>query len=204
MLDMLLHDAIFLWATIDPIGTVLIFAALTARLAPGARRRIALRATLFSTLILICTVTLGQFLLDWMHIQIISFQVAGGIILFLFGLQMVFGQVESRPESVPEEGHDLAIFPLAMPVIAGPGPILAAVVLTDNDLYTVPQQFATSLVLLAILGANLVMMLLAGPILRLIGRSGASVLVRIMGMLLAALSVELVMKAAGVERWIAS
>ena len=90
-----------------------------------------------------------------------------------------------------------------MPVIAGPGAILAAIVLTDNDLYTVPQQFETVLVLLAILGVNYIMMLQADPILRFIGRSGASVLVRIMGMILAALSVELVMEALGVGRWIA-
>lgn len=203
MSEKLLHDAVFLWATIDPIGNVLIFAAVTLGLTPAQRRKTALKATIFSTLILLGSVTLGQILLDWMEVQIISFQVAGGIILFLFGLQMVFGQVESKPESAPETGHDLAIFPLTMPVIAGPGSILAAIVLTDNDLYTVPQQFETALVLLAVLAVNYVMMLLADPILRFIGKSGASVLVRIMGMILAALSVELVMEALGVGRWIA-
>jgi multiple antibiotic resistance protein len=204
MTEQILRDVMMLWATIDPIGTLALFAAVTAALDAADRRHVALRATLYSAVILIGSIVIGQIILTGLGIRLISLQVAGGIILFLFGLQMVFGSGTQSASGEPEAGRDLAVFPLAVPSIASPGAIMAAIVLTDNDLYSVAQQAITAIVLLAILGINCVLMLLSGPILRVLGKSGAAILVRVMGMILAALSVELIMAALGIEKWMAT
>jgi multiple antibiotic resistance protein len=202
MLEKALRDAAMLWATIDPIGTLALFAALTASLTAVERRKVALRATLYSAAVLVGSIVVGQIVLDLMGIRLISLQVAGGIILFLFGLQMIFGSGTEAAPAQPESGYDLAVFPLAVPSIASPGAIMAAIVLTDNDLYTVVQQATTAAVLLGVLAVTCTLMLLSGPILRVIGRNGAAILIRVMGMILAALSVELVMEALGLEQWV--
>jgi multiple antibiotic resistance protein len=201
MNEKLLSDAVMLWTVVDPIGTLALFAALTGSLRPEERRRVALRATFYSAVILLGAVVVGQILLDQMGIQLISLEVAGGIILFIFGLRMLFGDEESKAGG-PESGRDLAVFPLAVPSIAGPGTIMAAVILTDNDRFSVPQQMATAGVLVGILGATCVLMLLSGPVMRVLGKSGAAILVKVMGMILAALAVELVMDALGAEQWV--
>ena len=106
-----------------------------------------------------------------------------------------------RDTGPPEPGKDIAVFPLAVPSIAGPGTIMAVIVLTDNDVYTVPEQALTSLMLLVVLLVTYVFFLMSEKILRVIGRAGASILIRVMGIILAALSVELVMSALGIGVW---
>jgi multiple antibiotic resistance protein len=198
----IIRDALLFWATIDPVGTVVLFAALTAARPALERRRVAIRAVLYAAAILVGSVVLGQIILTALGIRLISLQVAGGIILFLFGLQMVFSRHTVETDQRPEPGHDLAVFPLAVPSIASPGAITAAIVATDNDLYSVGEQALSTLVLIVVLAMTLLMMLLAGKILRVLGTHGSEILVRVMGMLLAALSVELVMEALGAERWV--
>lgn len=132
-------DFATIWTTIDPIGNVAIFAGLTASLSRAERRRTALRACLYAAGILVVAVVAGQFILDAIGIHLHSLKVAGGIILFLFGLQMLFGQLDAKP-GAPEPGRDLAVFPLAVPSIAGPGAMMAVILLTDNDVYTVAEQ----------------------------------------------------------------
>src|SRR5712691_13481460 len=117
-------DFATIWTTIDPIGNVALFAALTASLARAERRRTALRATIYATVILVVAVVAGQIILDAIGIHLHSLKVAGGIILFLFGLQMLFGTAEAKAGS-PEAGRDLAVFPMAVPSIAGPGAMMA-------------------------------------------------------------------------------
>ena len=95
--------------------------------------------------------TVGQVILDAIGIHMHSLKVAGGIILFLFGVQMLFGKMDKKAGSSPEEGRDLAVFPLAVPSIAGPGAMMAVIVLTDNDVYTVPQRLETGVVLVVVL-----------------------------------------------------
>jgi multiple antibiotic resistance protein len=109
-------------------------------------------------------------ILDAIGIHLHSLRVAGGIILFLFGLQMLFGKMDAKTERLPEEGRDLAVFPLAVPSIAGPGAMMAVILLTDNDVYTVPQQVETGVVLLVVLFLTYVLLLFSDAILRVIGR----------------------------------
>src|SRR6184192_2478062 len=193
-------DFATIWTTIDPIGNVAIFAGLTAALTRSERHRTALRATLYATVILVVAVVAGQIILDAIGIRMHSLKVAGGIILFLFALKMLFGGLDSKPGS-PEAGRDLAVFPLAVPSIAGPGAMMAVIVLTDNDVYTVPERLETGVVLLVVLFLTYILLLFSDAILRVIGRQGASVLVRVMGLILCSLAVEIVLTALGVGGW---
>jgi multiple antibiotic resistance protein len=200
MLGKLFRDFVLIWTTIDPIGNLALFAGLTASLTRVERRRVARRATTYAAIILVCAVVAGQVILDAMGIHLLSLKLAGGIILFLFALKMLFGSMESEA-GAPEEGRDIAVFPLAVPSIAGPGTIMAVIVQTDNDVYTVPEQAATAGVMILVLFLTYVLFLLSDAILKVIGRQGASILVRVMGILLASLSVELVMNALGIGIW---
>lgn len=200
LLAKITKDFITIWITVDPISNLALFAGLTASLTAGERRRTAFRASLYAAIILVVAVVAGQIILDAVGIRLHSLKVAGGIILFLFGLRMLFGSFDAN-NGAPEPGRDLAVFPLAVPAIAGPGAIMAVIVLTDNDVYTVPQQAETGVVLLVVLLLNLLMLLLSDLILRVIGREGAAVLIRVMGMILASLAVEIVLTALAVGSW---
>src|SRR5437868_9262521 len=154
MLEKIIRDFVMIWTTIDPISTLALFAGLTASLSAVERRGVARRATFYAAIVLVIAVVLGQIILDAMGIRLLSLKVAGGIILFLFGLQMLFGSAGREPSS-HEHGRDLAIFPLAVPTIAGPGAIMAVILLTDNDVYSIPQQAQTGVVLLIVLALTL-------------------------------------------------
>lgn len=190
----LIRDALVLFATIDPIAALMIFATVTAKVKEAQRARIALRAVMFSTLILVGSAVLGQFILIGMGISLVSFQVAGGIVLFLFALQMVFGTLQ-HSFSQAKRGSDLAIYPLAIPTIASPGAILAMILLTDNHLFSIPVQAATVGVAVLILGLTYLLFRQASRILARVGEPGAELIVRIMGLILAALSVQLIFDA---------
>ena len=172
-----------------------LFAAVTRNLDGATRRRTAFKAIAYAVIILIACIVIGQVLLTAMGISLLSFQIAGGVILFIFGLQMIFGTGVASDHPTKEPGHDIAVFPLAVPSIATPGAILAAILLTDNHVYTIPTQVATTVVMIGVLAITLALMLGATLVLRVIGNNGASILVRVMGLLLAALSVEFVLDA---------
>ena len=193
-------DFATIWTTTDPIGNVALFAGLTAALTRAERRRTALRACIYAGIILVVAVVAGQVILDAIGIHLHSLKVAGGIILFLFGLQMLFGKMDANAGS-PEAGRDLAVFPLAVPSIAGPGAMMAVILLTDNDVYTLPEQVETGVVLLVVLFLTYVLLLFSDAILRVIGRQGAAILVRVMGIILCSLAVEIVLTALRVGDW---
>ncbi|AGS38463.1 MarC family protein [Cycloclasticus zancles] len=200
MIDKLLHDFLIIWATIDPIGTMALFAALTAKLSSKERIKTAYKTIVYTVLILVGAILVGQVLLSAMGISLISFQVSGGVILFLFGLQMVFSN--NTLEKTGEPMHDISVFPLAIPATASPGAILAVILITDNNIYTVQEQMMTTATVLVVLVITLLLLLFSGRIIRIIGHGGASLLTRIMGMILAALSVEFIMEAIGVANWV--
>jgi multiple antibiotic resistance protein len=196
-------DFATIWTTIDPIGNVAIFAGVTAALTRAERHRTALFGVIYASIILVAAGTVGQVILDAIGIHMHSLKVAGGIILFLFGVRMLFGQLDTKTEKSPspEEGRDLAVFPIAVPAIAGPGAIMAVIVLTDNDVYTVPERLQTGVVLVVVLLITYLLLLFSDGILRVIGRQGASVLVRVMGLILCSLAVEIVLTALAVGSW---
>lgn len=200
MIDKVLHDFLIIWATIDPIGTMALFAGLTANLTDKELRRTAYKTIIYAALILIGAIAIGQLLLGAMGINLLAFQVAGGVILFLFGLQMIFS--EKLPDKTGEPLHDISVFPLAIPATASPGAILAVILITDNNIYSIQEQLITAGTMLVVIVVTLVLLLFSGRIIRIIGNGGASLLTRIMGMILAALSVEFIMEAIGVDKWV--
>lgn len=188
--DLLFGEFLLLIATIDPIGTLSIFVGVTNKSRKEDRPRIALKATLIGGAVLLAFLMLGQFILGALDIRLESFQLAGGLILFLLGLQMVFGVGPAVEEPKPEAGHDVAVFPLALPSIASPGSILAIVILTDNHRHTVMEQAVTAVILVIVLALTYILMLAANPIHRLIGDTGGTIIVKVMGLLLCALATE--------------
>src|SRR5262245_9435745 len=164
MLAKLFRDFMLIWTTVDPIGNLALFSGLTASLSRDERNRVARRASIYAAIILVGAVVIGQIVLDAMGIHLLSLKLAGGIILFLFSLQMLFGSPEASGESDP--GRDIAVFPLAVPAIAGPGAIMAVIVRTDNDVYTIPEQAQTAAVLLFVLFLNYVLLRASEGILR--------------------------------------
>ncbi len=192
-----------LWVVIDPIGTIPVFIAVTAAMTAPERRKTALLAAAVSAGVLMFFLIFGQLLIDGLGISLLSFQVAGGIVLFLFALTMIFG--ESKPESDKhaadadaelEEKPSPAVFPLAVPSLASPGAMLAIVLLTDNNTVAISDQAITAVVMLVVLVFAYLCMLAAGPIIRVIGNSGAAIVSRVMGMVLASVAADLVIGAA--------
>lgn len=185
---------VLFFAVIDPIGTVPVFIAVTSRHEESLRRRIALKATFVSAMILLFFVVAGEIILTAIGTPLAAFQIAGGIVLFLFALSMIFG--ESKPEEeikMAESGGDTAIFPLAVPSIAGPGAMLAAVLQTENDRFNLLEQAETTVIMLSVLLVVLVLMLVATRVHRIIGNSGASIISRVMGLILASVAVSSVL-----------
>jgi multiple antibiotic resistance protein len=202
MWNKFIHDFLLIWVTIEPFSSLSLFTALTSKMSTLERKKVAFKAIKYSVLVLLVAIIIGQFLLTLMGIKLISFQFAGGVILFLFGLQMIFGQSSSLAAERPEIGHDIAVFPLAIPSIVGPESIVAIILLTDNHLYSIATQALTALAMIIVLAMTGVLMLFSNVILRVIGNNGAAILERIMGMFLTALAVELIMSALGVDRWL--
>ncbi|WP_170413073.1 MarC family protein [Ruegeria atlantica] len=202
-MNSLLEHFVTLWVVIDPIGTIPVFIAVTAGLGAAARRKTAFLAAIISAGVLLFFLVFGQMVIEALDIGLNSFQVAGGIILFLFALTMIFGEskqdVEQREAEDDQEDtfheHNPAIFPLAVPSLASPGAMLAVVILTDNNRYSAADQGITALVMLSVVAIAFVLMLLAEPIIRLIGHSGAAIISRIMGMILASVAVNSVLSA---------
>jgi membrane protein, MarC family len=193
---LLLTQFMTLLAVLDPISHTTLFLSVTDQLDKAGRRRVALIAIPLAFAVLVIFAVVGQFILEAMNISLISFQIAGGIIMFLFALLMVLGQTtKGSPDVHAETPESLAVYPVAVPIIAGPGAMLAMVILTDNNRLSFVEQVET----VALLGVILLMMLgffLAGDMVsRVMGRHGASVLRRVMGILLAALSINLIAEA---------
>lgn len=191
MFDSLIVQFVVLWAVIDPIGSVPVYLAKTIGLSIEDRRKIAAKAVLIATGILVFFLIAGQYLLEAMQIPLSAFQIAGGLVLFLFALTMIFG--ESKPEQeirLSASLSELAVYPLAVPSIASPGAMMAVVLLTDNHRVSFTEQFITTLIMLLVLLLTYLLFLAANNIQRWIGNTGAAVISRVMGLILAAVAVN--------------
>ena len=183
-----------LFVVIDPIGLAPLFIALTRGAAPRARFIIGARAVGVAAALLLLFGLAGEAVLDFLGISLPAFQIAGGILLFLTALDMLFDRRTKRRE---DQAHTLeedpSIFPLAMPLIAGPGAIATVILLScqaqGDPLYLAQVMGVAALVL----GGVLLLFSLASPVERLIGPTGINVVTRLLGMLLAALSVQFVL-----------
>ena len=187
--DEILASLIVLWAVIDPIGTVPVFISATQGRPQAERIKIARTAAIVAAGILLFFIIVGEVLLRAMGVPLVAFQIAGGLILFLFALTMIFG--ESKPEGEVkslQSKEEIAIFPLATPSIASPGAMMAVVLLTENSLNSVMEQVQVAVLMLIVVGAAYFLMLGAGVISRIIGDGGASIVSRVMGLILASIA----------------
>lgn len=185
-----------LFVVMDPIGLVPMFIALTAGQSAPQRRQIALRACVLAAGILLAFGVLGEALLGFVGISMPAFRIAGGILLFLTALDMLFDRRSQRRQNqttAADPGHDPSIFPLATPLIAGPGAIASMILLIGqggNDWAAVALVAAVMLMIIALTFA----LFNAAPVFeRALGRVGTLVVTRLLGMLLAALAVQFVL-----------
>ncbi|MCC2601512.1 MarC family protein [Sphingopyxis yananensis] len=197
MIDLFISAFVTLFVVIDPPGCAPIYASLTSQASTDQRRSMAYRAILIAGAILVFFAMFGEALLSFLHIDLDSFRIAGGIMLFIIAIDMVFEKRterrEQRAEKIleAEEVDDVSVFPMAMPMLAGPGSIASVMLLVsqNNGMDRALVIFgALLLVLLLTLGA----LLAAGPIMRLIGHKGEAIITRLLGVLLAALAAQFV------------
>lgn len=182
-----------LFVVIDPIGLAPLFVALTQGMSAARRRAIGLRACIVAILILSLFAAFGEAVLGFVGISMPAFRVAGGILLFLTALDMLFERrTKRREDQIEEHADDPSVFPLAIPLIAGPGAIATVILLTGQN----PGWDGLALVvavMIAVIGVAMILFMASGLIERALGRTGITVVTRLLGMLLAALSVQFVL-----------
>jgi len=197
MFDLFLSAFITLFVVIDPPGCAPIYASVTKGATAGQRRSMALRAVMVAGLILIIFALFGEQLLGALHIELDSFRIAGGIMLFVIAIDMVFEKRTQRREERAQkiidtpEIEDVSIFPMAMPMIAGPGSIASIMLLVaQND--GLDRALVILGALATVLLLTLVALLTAGPLMRVLGAKTEAVVTRLLGVLLAALAAQFV------------
>ena len=191
-----------LFVIIDPIGLTPLFVAMTQGMSPARRRGIAIRACITAIAILMIFAVFGEAVLDFVGISMPAFRIAGGVLLFLTALDMLFERRQARREGTAEgaeedededeDDRDPSVFPLAIPLLAGPGAIASMILLTGQaDDW---RGFAAvSGVMITVIGMVFTLFMAAGLLERGLGRTGINVVTRLLGMLLAALAVQFIL-----------
>jgi len=202
MIELFISAFVTFLVVIDPPGCAPIFASVTRGAEARHRRVMAFRSVAIAAAILLFFALFGEDLLRHLGISLSAFRIAGGILLFLIAIDMVFEKRTERRENRAEEVsaanvEDVSVFPMAIPMIAGPGSIASAMLLMARS-----EGLNESLVVLAALGATLLLtllcLLLAGPLMRLLGNRMEAMITRLLGVILAALGVQFVID--GIER----
>ncbi len=195
MLDLLINTFVILVVVIDPIGLSPMFAALTHGGTPAYKRRMAFKGTALAAVVLVVFALIGDSLLRSLGISLAAFRIAGGVLLFLLAIDMVFARHSGlrsttlREQAEAEQRKDISVFPLAIPLIAGPGAI-TTVLLTVGSHPSLTTSLVVLLVLAVVLLLALGALLLAPRIMTLMGETGANVVTRVLGIVLAALAVQ--------------
>ena len=193
MLETFGFTLVALLVIVDPVGTAVIFASMTADTPAAERRRQAIRATVIAGIVLVAFSVLGGLLLRALGIGLPAMKVAGGLLLFLLAADMVMGQtfLRATPEEqqAGAEQHDISVFPLAIPLLAGPGGMTSMVLMREQARGW--DYAAVLLALVAVLALTLVCLLGAATVSRLLGKTGGHVIGRVLGVLLAALAAQI-------------
>lgn len=198
MTDLLLSTLIAFLVTIDPIGLGPMFAGLTAGMDARYRRRTAIKGVLIGAGLLFGFAFVGELLLNSLGIGTGAFRIAGGILLLMVAIDMVFARESGLRTATPDEKEealhkaDISVFPLAIPLIAGPGAMTSTVLLMGRADGDPLAQAAVLGVLAAVLAGTLLVLLFAGEVSRLLGVTGINVINRVLGILLAALACQFV------------
>ncbi len=196
-IDALINAFATLFVTIDPIGLAPLFLGITDGMSRADRNSVALRACLIALFLMSLFLVAGQIILDSMGITIHAFRVAGGLLLFYTAFEMVYGSRQERKKKASEKAisadqiANLAVFPLALPLIAGPGAISAAILLSSQD-SSIEWQFSLFGVIVVVIFLVWLAFIASQPIDKILGHTGRMILTRLLGVLLAALSVQFV------------
>ena len=198
MYEQIFKTFILFFVVIEPVSMVPLFGAMTRGGEPGYRRRMAIKSVVISAGILIVFALLGDYLLQALRVSVNSFKIAGGLLLFMLSVDMVFARQSGlRSTTIREQDEaryreDISVFPMAFPLIAGPG-MLATLLLVIVEARGNPVEFAIIMgVVVLVLLLTLVLLLATTPIMRVMGVTGANVISRLLGVVLAALAVQYV------------
>lgn len=198
-MEFVFNSFVTLLVVVDPLGLAPIFAALTRGFSARRKRESAVRGVMIGTAILLLFAFVGDVLLGTLGIGLPAFRIAGGMLLFLLALDMIFARptgsrarsVQGQDQDDSNEEEDISVFPLAIPLIGGPGAITTVLLYTGG---AGPTQLGIFIGVLAfVLLLTLVSLLLAPRVMALFGETGANVLSRVLGVLLAALGVQFVL-----------
>lgn len=197
MVDLLINSFVVFFVVIDPIGLAAIFAALTHGYSRQARRRAALRGVLLSALILVLFFFAGGWFLEAMGIEVAAFRIAGGLLLLLLSVDMVFARHSGLRSTTTGETaeavvrQDISVFPLAFPLIAGPGALTTVLLMTGHPGGAAVSSLMLGIILL-VLGITWGMLLVAERLYKVLGETGTNMVSRVLGVVLAALAVQFV------------
>jgi multiple antibiotic resistance protein len=191
-LNSFIYEFVTLFVILDPVATVPLFITVTAGLTQRRSLAVAGAAIGIAFLVLLFFIVGGQFLLAALKIPMASFQLAGSLVLLLFGLKMVLGKVYDEVRGLPKEATvmERAIYPLAIPGIAGPGAILTVVLLTDYNVRTFAEQAVATGILAICLGGFFLLYAASGLIFRLLGPPGIQIVSRVFGLILCSIAVH--------------
>lgn len=186
-----------LFATVSPIDVAAIYAAITLNSSAAQRRRMAIRGVVVASIVLVVFAAIGNWLLEVLGISLAALRTAGGIMLLLMGLDMVFARGTANTTTVEEDEeamrkHDVSVFPLALPLIAGPGSMSAVILLMTQAHGQILEQVTIYSMLAVVMVFTLLCLLLASQLNRLLGVTGMQAITRVMGVLLCALAVQFV------------
>ncbi len=197
MIELALTAFANFFITIDPIGVVPFYVALTAGSSREARRAVALKSVLIAGIILLVFTVIGQPLLHYLGISLPAFRIAGGVLLLILAVEMVVAKeggirapTPSEKEDVAQRRPDVAVFPLAIPLIAGPGAIASTILLQAQSAGEPLAQLVTAGVMIGVLVLVAICFLAADLIMAALGLTGVHVLSRVLGIILAALAVN--------------
>jgi multiple antibiotic resistance protein len=199
------YDLINLFVVFNPTGIIPQYLYFTEHVAHKDRRALAIRCVSIATVILVGFIVLGQLLLEALGIGLPAFKIAGGVVLLVISVRMILEDIDETAAADDKELHavsssslrKLAVFPLATPLIAGPGGILVVVLLTDNYKHDILEQTVSTLMLLVVMVCTCLVLLTGERIQRQLGLTGINVMSRISGLILAALSVETILDGVG-------
>lgn len=201
--SLLTASLVTFFVVIDPIGVAPIFGGLTENSTPGHRRLMAVKSVAIATVVLFGFAYAGEWLLGALHVSLDAFRAAGGVLLFILALDMIFEKRTERREERAEKwesehetstakaaGEDISVFPMAIPMLAGPGAIASIMLFMSEAGGSLANQGLVLAGMLANLAVCLVLFLLVGPLMRLIGDTLAAMITRILGVILAALATQ--------------
>ena len=197
--EIAIYAFVTLFVVLDPPGMGPIFIGLTRGETPEFRRRMAIRGTIIAALLLLSFAFAGDFLMRALGVSIAAFRIAGGILLFVISFDMLFARespirrTTTREDAEAEAKHDISVFPLAIPLIAGPGGLTSIVLLMGRAGDDTLMQITVLAVTALVLAIMLIVLLAADRITQWLGATGSNVISRVLGIILAALAVQFVL-----------